>query len=292
LPLDRGAADADPGAADGGGADRGAPDAGVMDAAGADRGATDAGVMDAGSAASVEEAATGHQRKGLGRMRSEAGLALGPGLDPVEDPLAVHCQRLQRFAERFAEHPARIRAQLAAADWQQARASAHALSGVALSLGVSRVGAAAKAIESAIGPASSAKSAPSATSGPLQRQRPGSLEPQLRALEQAFLQALASIQRLSERPELAAAAVSEPAEGSEPLDALTLRPRLQRIDTLLAARNLRARSEIESLVPQITEPDVREALERVLSAAQRFDFRAARSGLGDLLSDALSDTPT
>jgi len=77
-------------------------------------------------------------------------IELGPGLDAVDEDIADHSDRLRRFAERFSGHPVKIRARLEAADWDQARAVAHALSGVALTLGMSRVGAAAEALERGI----------------------------------------------------------------------------------------------------------------------------------------------
>ena len=84
---------------------------------------------------------------------------LGPGLEPVDEDRAEHQDRLRRFAERFADHPVEIHARLRAGEPAAAKAAAHALAGVALNLGLARVGQAAKGLEQALARAESRLSA-------------------------------------------------------------------------------------------------------------------------------------
>lgn len=197
--------------------------------------------------------------------------AFGPGLEPVDEDSAVHADRLRRFAERFAQHPADIEARLEAGELSAASAAAHALAGVALSLGMPQVGSAAKALEWSL-------------SGD---QEPTSAQAQIEALAAAMTTALHSIAMLEPAPEPGAAAAAPESEGSvcsSSLDSATLKTLLLQLDALLAAQNLRARGEAESLVQRIADPGLRASLEQVVQAVRRFDFKAARASLATLLS--------
>jgi signal transduction histidine kinase/FixJ family two-component response regulator/HPt (histidine-containing phosphotransfer) domain-containing protein len=212
---------------------------------------------------------------------------LGRGLEPIEDDIAEHLGRLIRFAERFADHPAKIGACIDRDDWEQARADAHALSGVASTLGLPRVGATAKDIERSLVQRGGSGAARRAGRGA------DALKPRLRtqlaALETALAEALGSIRDLdASRKSTFVAALSAPGS-SEPLEAARLRRELGRIDGLLAAHNLRARTELEALARRVTEQPLHDALDPVLQAVRRFDFRSARVAVSQVL-DQVADS--
>lgn len=207
---------------------------------------------------------------------------LGPGLEPVDEDMAEHCDRLRRFAERFSGHAAQIRAQVDAAEWEQARAATHALSGVALTLGMPRVGTAAKHVERCI--------AQDDTAAPSQLPLAATLAAHLAALDAALTEALGSIRGLATCAD-STSGTTESARGcSEPLTAVNLGLELVRVDALLAAHNLRARAEVEALARRVADPMLRNALEVVLQSVRRFDFRSARTGVFELL-EQLEHTP-
>ncbi|MBK5940817.1 hybrid sensor histidine kinase/response regulator [Halochromatium roseum] len=219
--------------------------------------------QEGGLAAAAQDAAKARLVSADARPMAE----LGPGLDPVDEDLAGHLDRLRRFAERFSAHPAEIRARLDAGDWEQSRAAAHALSGVALTLGMPRVGAIAKDIERRIAQADGARFAP----------LPMLLAERLGALETALVEVLDSIRSLSARADSSLEAGSIERGGSEPLDTVDLGVELKRLDALLAAHNLRARAEVEALARRVIDPRSRNQLDAVLQAVRRFDFRSARA---------------
>ncbi|MFP4063260.1 MAG: 7TM diverse intracellular signaling domain-containing protein, partial [Halochromatium sp.] len=227
---------------------------------------------------------------------------LGPGLEPVDHDRAEHQARLRRFAERFADHPAEIHARLGAGEPSAAKAAAHALAGVALNLGLARVGQAAKRLEqqldraerrfdsSACGASPGSPASPESPVGPGNGTRPGSeasaddsIAARLATLAAAMAEALASIAALPPACGSAAATAAPADSHSNPLDAATLRAELQRLDGLLAARNLRARAEVEALAPQIVDPQLRQSLAAVIQPVRRFDFQAGRTALAELL---------
>ena len=233
-------------------------------------------------------AASAASRPGTGQsvQAPMPGVALGPGLESVDEDLADHCDRLSRFAERFSDQAAVIRARVDTADWEQAKSAAHALSGVALTLGMPRVGATAKQLERSIGHGDAA----------VQSQRPASsqegrpevpfattLGTQLAALDAALTEALSSIRDLASRFDPTGGAAVSAAGCSEPLSAVNLEPELVRVDALLAAHNLRARAEVEALAQRVTDPVLHRGLDAVLHAVRRFDFRSARAGVFELL---------
>jgi signal transduction histidine kinase/CheY-like chemotaxis protein len=187
--------------------------------------------------------------------------ALGPGLTAPEADRAGHVERLQRFADRFGEHPALIRGRLEAGDRAAAMSAAHALAGVALSLGIPQVGIAAKRLEQSAD------------------QDGATLRAAVAALEAAMGTALDSITRLV--PAVADAGAVNP----EPLDQASLRQALQQLTTLLGARNLRARAELEMLLARTREPRLRRRLSPVADAVRRFDFAAAGEGVAALLAE-------
>ncbi len=214
---------------------------------------------------------------------------LGPGLEPVDEERAVHQDRLQRFAERFAEYPTALRARLAAGDQAAAEAAAHALAGVALSLGMTQVGQAAKGLEQRLASAESRLSLGS-RAGPENDARPengasaeDSTAAPLATLEAAMAEALTSIAALAPVSAPAATAAAAAQTCCDSLDALTLKAELQRLDDLLAAQNLRARAEIEALLPQVVDSRLRQSLEAVIQPVRRFDFKAGRAALAALL---------
>ncbi len=218
---------------------------------------------DAGSAVSAASLT------GRGQSAPMPMTELGPGLESVDADLAGHCDRLRRFAERFSDHAAEIRAQVDAADWAQARTAAHALSGVALTLGMPRVGAKAKEVERCIARGEGAALA-------------ATMEAELAALDAALTEALGSIRDLATCPDSASGAAVIAPGCSEPLSAVNLGLELKRVDALLAARNLRARTEVEVLVRRVTDPLLHNALDAVLQSVRRFDFRSARASVCDL----------
>jgi signal transduction histidine kinase len=86
-----------------------------------------------------------------------------------------------------------------------------------------------------------------------------------------------------------ALALADPApvssgDGGAPLDALDLKTALLRLDGLLAAQNLRARVELEALAPRVMDPPLRQSLEAVIQPVRRFDFKAGRVALAELLA--------
>jgi signal transduction histidine kinase/CheY-like chemotaxis protein/HPt (histidine-containing phosphotransfer) domain-containing protein len=194
---------------------------------------------------------------------------VGPGLEAVVEDPNEHVDRLRRFAERFAQPPAEIDARLEAGEPASAQAAAHALAGVAMTLGVSEVGAAAKALERALSEGSDLEEA----------------RTRLPALSAAMTTALQSIARLVGAAETAAASdrvevdASAGHASSQPLDAAALRLALARLDGLLAAQNLRARQEAESLLQGVRDPELRASLESLAQTVRRFDFKSARAML-------------
>ncbi|MEA3640280.1 MAG: 7TM diverse intracellular signaling domain-containing protein [Lamprobacter sp.] len=242
------------------------------------------GFAESGQMGAMETAATRSVADASSRRMpsSEPMTALGPGLAPVDEDIVGHLDRLHRFAERFSSYPAEIRARLAARDWEQARDAAHALSGVALTLGMPRVGATAKAIERSILQPAGARSLQPLAS--LAEPLAEPLDAQLEALESALAEALSSIRALAAHPESSTsfeAATTEHGD-SEPLDRAGLELELKRLDRLLAAHNLRARAEVEVLARRVADPRLRNALDAVLQAVRRFDFKAARADVSEI----------
>lgn len=207
--------------------------------------------------------------------------SLGPGLEPVDSDPIAHADRLRRFVERFAQHPAEIEARLEAGEHASAQAAAHALAGVAMTLGVSEVGAAAKALELDLSRGADLESARSG----------------LEALSRAMASALGSISRLGGAPEATEAnqVASEGAPGrfrGPSLDGSGLKRALARLDDLLAAQNLRARQEAESLVQRVADPELRAPLEELAQSVRRFDFKAARAILSGVRAALLAQSDT
>ncbi len=201
---------------------------------------------------------------------SASALALGPGLEPVDEDPIEHVDRLRRFAERFAQHPAEIRARLEAGERSAAKAAAHALAGVGLTLGMPQVGAAAKALERSL-------------SGDPE---PETVQAQIKALAAAMTRVQHSIAMLETAPEAEGTPlIPEPQAPaySQDLDSATLKTQLLQLDALLAAQNLRARHEAETLVQCVPDPRLRAPLEQVMQKVRRFDFKAARATLATLL---------
>ncbi|MBK1618975.1 hypothetical protein CKO42_11140 [Lamprobacter modestohalophilus] len=225
-------------------------------------------IQDGGSGAGALDAAKASVVQAGARPMDE----LGPGLDPIDDDVAGHLDRLRRFAERFSGHPAEIRARLDAGDWEQSRAAAHALGGVALTLGMPQVGTLAKEIERRIAQADGSGLA----------RFPGLLAERLGALEAALVEVLGSIRNLAARPELSLEAGTPEGGRSEPLDRDNFRLALKRLDALLAAHNLRARAEVEALARRVIDPRSSNQLDAVLQAVRRFDFRSARADVSAL----------
>ncbi|WP_462320309.1 hybrid sensor histidine kinase/response regulator [Halochromatium sp.] len=218
---------------------------------------------------------------------------LGPGLEPVDEEMPDHCGRLRRFAERFAGHAAEIRALVDAGDWERAKVAAHALSGVALSLGMPRVGATAKAIEHVIANSdleAQIRDPASAGNARVEPSLAATLGAQVGALDAALAEALDSIQRLVSNPESTSSAAVTTDGNLEPLTEVNLGVELARVDALLAAHNLRARLEVETLAQRVADPLLRKALEALLQAVRRLDFRTARAAVVDLL-EQLEQTP-
>lgn len=239
-----------------------------------------------GSGANPAASVSSLSGTGQAAQESVRGAGLGPGLEPVNEDLAEHCDRLSRFAERFSGHAAEIRARVDAADWEQAKAAAHALSGVALTLGMPRIGTTAKQIERSIaqGDAAGQSQRPeSSQQGRPQIPFATTLGIQLAALDAAFTEALGSIRELASSLDATERAAVSASGYPEPLSAVSLKPELVRVDALLAAHNLRARTEIEALVQRVTDPLLHRALEAMLQSVRRFDFRSARAGVVELL---------
>jgi signal transduction histidine kinase/ActR/RegA family two-component response regulator/HPt (histidine-containing phosphotransfer) domain-containing protein len=197
---------------------------------------------------------------------------LAPGLvAPVDTDPGVHLDRLHRFAERFAGHPAALRGWVEQGELPTAKAAAHTLAGAALTLGVPEVGACAKKIEKQLGAAA----------------EPKALEAAIGSLQQAMGTALDSISALSES--LVSSGGDRITGGckdcSRLLDTATLAQRLERLDLLLAKHNLRARDDAESLVSAVDDPMRRRALEAISAKVRRLDFDAARADLSLLLDE-------
>lgn len=204
---------------------------------------------------------------GSGECPRKAAVALGelgPGLSRPDDDIGVHCGRLRRFAERFGDASAIIRARLEAGNRSDAVAAAHTLSGVALTLGMPQVGMAARRIE---------------------QSREALSDGTFAALESAMRDVLASIAALDAEPDTAARAAGEQSEqqASQPLGRAALKAELLRLEPLLAGRNLRARAEVEGLVKRASDPDLRPLLDALGERVRRFDFDRGRARLGELL---------
>ena len=171
---------------------------------------------------------------------------------------AAHCRLLQRFARDHADHAGRIRSQLGDGDPAAARQEAHALAGVALNLGMEKLGRAARAVEQTIGAGSADPAAA------------------LAILEQAQTSALDAIERLCPVSDAQAPPPAANSSG-EQLDAA------MDLDTLLADRNLRARHAFDGLLTRVGDPALRRDLAGVGEQIERLDFDAARKSLAPVL---------
>jgi HPt (histidine-containing phosphotransfer) domain-containing protein len=189
---------------------------------------------------------------------------------PVGIDLDEHCKRLRRFAERFADHPAALLALVEQGDLPAAKAAAHALAGVALTLGMPEVGACAKRVEERLSARVDAKS----------------LDADIDSLKRTMTTALDSIAALPLN--LCSSASERPAGAREDyprsLDTATLAERLGILDLLLEKHNLRARDDAERLVSEVGDSDRKPALEAISAKVRQLEFDAARADLKRLLN--------
>ena len=197
---------------------------------------------------------------------------LAPGLVASSDmDFDEHLDRLHRFAERFADYPALIRARADAGDLSSAVDAAHAIAGVALTLGITEVGATAKQLEREADASADAHT----------------LAALIGSFETALTTALDSVAKLraAAGPSSDGQRIAATADCSAPLDPVTLEARLRRLDALLAQHNLRARDEVDALVDEVGDADRRRLVAAVGAQVRGLDFAAARAGLAELLGE-------
>jgi two-component system sensor histidine kinase/response regulator len=103
----------------------------------------------ASSPALTPPAAADAQR--MARLRAISGLDTERGLHAVRGRESTYCGLLSTFADRHTEDMTHIRQHLAAADNEAAKRIAHSLKGVAATLGLTEIEAAARKLEAVIG---------------------------------------------------------------------------------------------------------------------------------------------
>jgi CheY-like chemotaxis protein len=228
---------------------------------------------------------------GEGGSLDLAPLVLGPGLtwpealqdneETGQSPDATkvrheHIERLHRFAQRYAAYPRMIQTQLSLGEYQRAGATAHALAGVAVNLGMPRLGAAARQVEHAAKQGAEVSEALFSGLGLAQEEVLNSIAELVNRPKQGQRPPLSSQQgeAMADHPP------------SVPLDQAALIASLRRLDELLAAHNLRARATLEPLLEQLADhPDRQRAVGAISERVRRLDFDKARAALADLIED-------
>ncbi len=192
--------------------------------------------------------------------QSVRGIDFMAGLRRAGGDTARYARLLHRYQREHGDASTGIRTALAAEGSAAARQRTHALAGVALNLGLSRVGNAARALEAAL-------AAPHASPAA-----------ELAALERAEAVAVPLIEAFCQRNAKPPGA-SEPTV-TEPGDLTTA---LRRLDKLLRDRNLRARQAIAALLASAPDAATELGFEQVADAIEDLDFDGARAGLKRLL---------
>jgi signal transduction histidine kinase/HPt (histidine-containing phosphotransfer) domain-containing protein len=197
--------------------------------------------------------------------RSAQGVDFAAGLRRAGGDRAAYARLLRAFLREHIGLPARLREALADGDSAAARHAAHAFAGVALNLGLQALGDAARGMEDA-----------------LARQDAGAMA-DLAALERLEAQAVPLLEAFCLHQDPATASAPAPGPTQDAADWAGL---LQRLDTLLRDRNLRARQVIGELIGHATDPTLRGQLEQVAEHIEQLDCEAARAALKALLKPA------